>query len=408
MTTHSGQKVDRVPNVGGRVGASGATVPIPWRHGHHPHLLRQIKGSATSDEVARALATGLERSGHRVLTSPLADGGDGTLEVFDHLGHERESATVRGSDGRHITAEYSLHQADHRAVIETARICGLDMVTVDGATPPVEDARRAGSWGVGDVLVDAMDRGARRIILTLGGSATTDAGTGMASALGVVFRDDAGTPVGGIADMARITAVDLGGLDPRIADLDVVLASDVTNPLYGPDGAAAVYGPQKGLTPDAVPEVDAAVRSVAAVVERALGCEVAELPGAGAAGGLGFMAMALLGARMRPGVDLVLEATGFADLLVQADLVITGEGRIDAQTLSGKAPAGVAERARAAGVPVVAVCGQNLLAGLNGSGADLFDRVYALTDIEPDVASCIRSPGPVLTRIGQEIGVLIG
>ena len=194
-------------------------------------------------------------------------------------------------------------------------------------------------------------------------------------------------------------------MDPRVADLKVVLASDVRNPLCGPDGAAAVFGPQKGLTPDAAPVVDAGISSLAEVVMSATGRQdVATLPGSGAAGGLGFMGIVLLGAELRTGVDLVLEKIGFTELLGQADLVVTGEGRIDTQTLSGKAPAGVAERARAEGVPVVAVCGQNLLGESDGAmGTDLFEKIYTLTDIEPDVASCIRNPAPLLEDIGVQI-----
>lgn len=367
----------------------------------------KFKGSATSAEVNAALAGGLSAAGHRVLTSPLADGGDGTLEVFDQLGYRRVTVTVRGSDGRPVETDYCLHPGERTAVIEVARICGLDMVAAHGETPAVADAVQAGSWGVGDALVDAMGRGVRQVILTLGGSATTDAGMGMAAALGVVFRDEAGRSVGGVGDMARIASGDVSGLDPRVADLRVVLASDVRNPLCGREGAAAVFGPQKGLTPEVVPVVDAAVTSFAEVVGEATGeQDAATQSGAGAAGGLGFMGIALLGADLRTGVDLVLEKTGFIELLQDADLVITGEGRLDTQTLSGKAPAGVAERARAAGVPVAAVCGQSLLA--EADGADLFEKVYSLTDIEPDVASCIRNPLPLLERNGTDIGEDLG
>lgn len=366
----------------------------------------KFKGSASSSEVADALTVGLRMSGHSVRSLPLADGGDGTLEVFDELGYRREPVSARGSDRKPISAEYSRDAGTSgrtTAVIEVARVCGLDMVSVDGEPPNATDAREAGSWGVGDLVVDALDKGAGRIILALGGSAITDAGFGMAQALGVVFLDGDGAPVTRVGDLARTRSADVTGADPRLATLETVIASDVRNPLCGDDGAAAVYGPQKGLSPETVPDVDTAIRGFAYVVEHALGTSgVIDRPGAGAAGGLGFMALALLGAQMRSGVDLVLEEMGFAGELDTTDLVITGEGRIDTQTLSGKAPAGVAERARNRGVPVIAVCGQNQLEP--SQGHNLFTEIHSLTDDEPDVVECIRNPLPILERIGERIG----
>ncbi|MEJ6549773.1 glycerate kinase [Corynebacterium sp. USCH3] len=367
----------------------------------------KFKGSASSRAVAAALARGLEAAGCHVVALPLADGGDGTLEVFDDLGYGRRSALVRASDGGEVRADYSLEGACgssaarlRTAVIEIARACGLDMATQDGAVPPAEAARQAGSWGVGDLIRAAVDEGARRIILGLGGSATTDAGFGMAVALGVVFRDADGAPVTAVGDLGTVRQVDLDGLDPRLREVEVVIASDVRNPLCGDDGAAAVYGPQKGLAAEDIGDVDAAVHSFSGVVEDALGVSgIAASPGAGAAGGLGFMALGLLGAEMRSGVDLVVDETGFAGALDGADLVITGEGKVDTQTLSGKAPAGVAERARRAGVPVVAVCGQNQL-----GSSDLFAAIHSLVDYESDLQECLRRPLPILERIGREIG----
>ncbi|WP_291479246.1 glycerate kinase [Corynebacterium sp.] len=368
----------------------------------------KFKGSASSRSVGEALARGLEAAGCRAVVVPLADGGDGTLEVFDDLGFRRRAVTVRGVDGRPVPSEFGLSQesdpaAAPTAVVEVARACGLDMASSDGAPPDPRDARQAGSWGVGDLIRAALDDGAGRIILALGGSATTDAGFGMARALGVEFRDHAGREVERVVNLADIAAVDTAGLDPRVADVEFLVASDVRNPLCGTEGAARVFGPQKGLAPGELDEVDAAVRIVAGVVEDALGTSgVAEQPGAGAAGGLGFMALALLGAQMRSGVGLVLEETGFDAALDGVDLVVTGEGRLDGQTLGGKAPAGVAWRARERGLPVIAVCGQNQLD--DGRGGDLFDEVRSLTDYQPDVAECIRRPLPVLERIGRDIG----
>lgn len=367
----------------------------------------KFKGSASSRAVAAALGRGLESSGCFVAALPLADGGDGTLEVFDDLGYHRRAVVVHGADGERVAAEYVLESASvdggRTAVIEIARACGLDMVSSGGTPPGPQEARQAGSWGVGELIRAALDEGVGRIILGLGGSATTDAGFGMAQALGVVFLDSAGAPVTRIGDLADVAAVDLDRLDHRLSEVEVVIASDVQNPLCGTDGAAVVYGPQKGLAPEDIDEVDSAIRGFAAVAEDALGTSgVAAQPGAGAAGGLGFMALGLLGAQMRSGVGLVLEETGFSGALGTADLVITGEGRLDAQTLSGKGPAGVAERAQESDVPVVAVCGQNQLDA--GEASALFASVHGLADYEPDVEKCFRDPLPILECIGFEIG----
>jgi glycerate kinase len=253
-----------------------------------------FKGSASSRSMGEALARGLAAAGCHTVVVPLADGGDGTLEVFDDLGFRRRAVTVRGADGVPVASQYSLSPgadspaAVPTAVIEVARACGLDMVSPDGATPDPGDARQAGSWGVGDLLRAALDDGARRVILGLGGSATTDAGFGMARALGVEFRDHAGRAVEQVAGLANVTTVDTAGLDPRLEDVEVLVASDVRHPLCGPDGAAAVFGPQKGLVPGDIDEVDDAVRRFARVVEDALGTSgVAGRPGAGAAGWTG-------------------------------------------------------------------------------------------------------------------------
>ena len=351
----------------------------------------KFKGSATSAAVSQALAKGLEQAGHTVSIAPLADGGDGTLEAFDSLGYQRVSAQVHDSSGDIITAEYALK--DSTAVIEIARACGLH-----GQQPTSEAAVQAGSWGVGDLIASAVDAGAQRIIIGLGGSATTDAGFGMAQALGVQFFNSAGAEITQVRDLNLVHSFSLEKLDPRLAEVDFIIASDVRNPLYGTNGAAAIYGPQKGLSDTDVIRVDAAIKHFATVVEKS---GEAQSPGAGAAGGLGFMAMALLDAEMRSGVDMILDETGGEKLLDEADLVITGEGRIDTQTLSGKAPTGIAERARARGIPVVAVCGQNSLP--EASSSTLFEAIYALTDFEQDISECIHNPLPILERIASDI-----
>ncbi len=239
----------------------------------------------------------------------------------------------------------------------------------------------------------------------VGGSATTDGGAGMLSALGARFLDADGEPVapggGGLAELAR---ADLSGLDARLSAVELVLASDVDNPLTGPKGAPAVYGPQKGASPQDVETLDVALAHFAEVLEAAVGSRAAEYaaaPGAGAAGGIGYGAL-LLGARFRPGIEVMLDVLGFAPALGRADLVITGEGSLDEQTLHGKAPAGVAAAARAAGKEVVAVCGRLALPeeALQRAG---ISRAYPLTSVEPDVAKCIAEAGPILERVAVRI-----
>ncbi|OSP40507.1 glycerate kinase, partial [Streptomyces sp. 13-12-16] len=263
----------------------------------------------------------------------------------------------------------------------------------------------ASTYGSGELLRAALDAGARSIVFGVGGSATTDGGAGMLSALGARFVTADGEPVApGGGGLAELASADLSGLDPRLASVEFVLASDVDNPLTGPKGAPAVYGPQKGASPEDVEALDAALAHFAKVLEGAVGAKAAEFaasPGAGAAGGIGYGAL-LLGAGFRPGIEVMLDVLGFAPALERADLVITGEGSLDEQTLHGKAPAGVAAAARAAGKEVVAVCGRLALPPevLGRAG---IRRAYALTDLEPDVAACIADAGPILERTAERI-----
>jgi glycerate kinase len=263
----------------------------------------------------------------------------------------------------------------------------------------------ASTYGSGELLRAALDAGARTIVFGVGGSATTDGGAGMLTALGARFLDKDGEPVApGGGGLAELATADLSGLDPRFADVELVLASDVDNPLTGPKGAPAVYGPQKGATPDDVETLDAALAHYARVLEDAVGTKAAAYaasPGAGAAGGIGYGAL-LIGARFRAGIEVMLDVLGFAPALERATLVITGEGSLDEQTLHGKAPAGVAAAARAAGKEVVAVCGRLALPP-EALGKAGIRRAYPLTDVEPDVAKCIADAGPILERVAEQI-----
>ncbi|MFE2100492.1 glycerate kinase, partial [Streptomyces sp. NPDC059468] len=330
---------------------------------------------------------------------PVADGGDGTVDAAVAAGFERREIRVAGPLGQEVTAAFALR--GDTAVVEMAEASGLQRLPA-GVFAPLT----ASTYGSGELLRAALDAGARTIVFGVGGSATTDGGAGMLSALGARFLDEDGEPVppggGGLAELAR---ADLSGLDPRLSTVELVLASDVDNPLTGPKGAPAVYGPQKGASPDDVAALDAALAHFAKVLETAVGPRAAEhaaAPGAGAAGGIGYGAL-LLGARFRPGIEVMLDVLGFAPALDRAGLVITGEGSLDEQTLHGKAPAGVAAAARAAGKDVVAVCGRLALPeeALHRAG---IGRAYPLTSVEPDVAKCIADAGPILERVAERIG----
>ncbi|GAB1338736.1 glycerate kinase [Streptomyces sp. E-15] len=360
----------------------------------------KFKGSLTAVQVAERVTAGLRRvvPDLRVEALPVADGGDGTVDAAVAAGFERREVRVTGPLGREVTAAFALR--DGTAVVEMAEASGLQRLPA-GVFAPLT----ASTYGSGELLRAALDAGARTIVFGVGGSATTDGGAGMLAALGARFLTEDGEPVppggGGLAELAR---ADLSGLDPRLSSVELVLASDVDNPLTGPKGAPAVYGPQKGASPEDVAALDAALAHFAKVLEAEAGPRAAEYaasPGAGAAGGIGYGAL-LLGARFRPGIEVMLDVLGFAPALERASLVITGEGSLDEQTLHGKAPAGVAAAARAAGKEVVAVCGRLALSAEALAGAGI-GAAYPLTSVEPDVSKCIADAGPILERVAERI-----
>lgn len=360
----------------------------------------KFKGSLTAVQVAERVSAGLRQvvPDLTVETLPVADGGDGTVAAAVAAGFERREVPVTGPLGEPVVAAYALRGTT--AVVEMAEASGLQLLPT-GVFAPLT----ATTYGSGELLRAALDAGATTIVFGVGGSATTDGGAGMLAALGARFLDAAGEPVGpGGAPLADLATADLTGLDPRFADIDLILASDVDNPLTGPKGAPAVYGPQKGATPDDVRTLDAALAHFATVLEKAVGPKAAEAalaPGAGGAGGIGYGAL-ILGASFRPGIELMLDVLGFAPALERATLVITGEGSLDEQTLHGKAPAGVAAAARAAGKEVVAVCGRLALPP-EALGAAGIRRAYPLTALEPDTAKCIANAGPLLETTASTI-----
>jgi len=365
----------------------------------------KFKGSLTAVEVAAAVRRGLVsvRPDISTVVLPVADGGDGTLDAAVAAGFERIPVRVSGPVGNPVDTAYAVR--DGVAVIEMADACGLNRLPGGQLAPLV-----ASSTGLGQVIRAALDAGAHQVILGVGGSASTDGGAGMLTALGARLLDVRGhqLPPGGAA-LEHLHRVDLTGLHPHLARVDVILAGDVDNPLLGPTGASWTYAPQKGASPVQVQALESALRRWSVLVAGAMGVPAgddghpaATTPGAGAAGGVGFAAIAVLRAESRSGIDLFLELTGFHRQLAGARLVITGEGSLDTQTLRGKAPAGVAAAAGRAGVPVVAVAGQNLLDSIALTTAG-FSDAYALLDIEPNRARCMADPGPLLERLAAQI-----
>ena len=370
-----------------------------------------FKGSLPAHDAADAIRTGLysaaAAAGLRldVVLRPVADGGEGTVATVLAAGWAPVDALVVGPTGSRVTATLAVAPADRSttgprtAIVELAAASGLGLLP-GGRTDPLS----ATTYGTGQLVAAALDAGVGRVVLALGGSATTDGGTGMAAALGARFLDRDGRflPPGGgaLSDLAR---VDVTALDPRLAGVEVVVASDVDNPLTGPLGAAAVYGPQKGATPDEVVRLEAGLSRLAEVVRRDLGVDVEHVAGAGAAGGAGAGALAFLGARITPGIDLLLDLVGFDAALASTDLVVTGEGSVDAQTLSGKAPLGVARRAHAAGVPVLVLAGR---VDLDDDGRAALGRlgaigIHALVDLEPDPAVAQRDAARLLESLAE-------
>ncbi|MFE6996739.1 glycerate kinase [Microbacterium sp. NPDC057659] len=359
----------------------------------------KFKGSATGAEVAASLGEGIlsVRADAVIESVPVADGGEGTVDAALAAGFTADAAEVTGPVGDPVTARFAVRGS--QAIIEMAAASGLD--ALPGG---VRAAREATSRGTGDLIRAALDRGCTQVVLGIGGSANTDGGAGMLQALGVSLKDASGEELpGGGAALASLATVDVSGLDPRLAGTEFVLASDVDNPLLGERGAAAVFGPQKGASAADVAELDAALAHFAALLEQRPGVRPSiAAAGAGAAGGVGYAALAVLGARREPGVEVVQRLTGLADRVVGADLVITGEGSLDDQSLGGKTPLGVAAVARAAGVPVIAVCGRSTLDAAAVASAG-FQRVYALSEVEPDVEKSIANAKTLLVDVGRTV-----
>ncbi|WP_367375554.1 glycerate kinase [Pseudomonas lini] len=315
-----------------------------------------FKDSLSAQGVADAIALGLAEvwPGAHLLKCPMADGGEGTVEsILAACDGELRRTHVRGPLGVTVDAAWGWLPHSHTAIIEMAEASGLQLVA-----PNLRDACTSSTYGTGELIRAALDAGAQRVILAIGGSATNDGGAGAMQALGVKLLDaqDQILIPGGLA-LAQLARLDLSEIDPRLAKVRFDIAADVNNPLCGPHGASAIFGPQKGASPEQVEQLDQALGHFAELCAQALDKDVREEPGSGAAGGLGFAAKAFLGAQFQAGVEVVAELVGLAEAVKDADLVITGEGRFDAQTLRGKTPFGVARIARQHGVPVIVIAG---------------------------------------------------
>lgn len=359
----------------------------------------KFKGSLSAGEVAESLATGLRRRCLKNLdidSCPIADGGDGTLDIAVSAGFRRVYVNADGPTGERILASYA--ERDGVAFVELAEASGLRRLAGRGLAPLT-----ASTYGTGQLIADAISRGNRTIVLAIGGSATSDGGAGLVQALGAQLLSTGGDLLerGGGA-LVRIERVELADMKERIDGIEFVIASDVDNPLLGPHGAAPVFGPQKGASQEDIGLLERGLSLWASVVTAATGKYAAEAAGSGAAGGVGFAGIAMLNATLSSGADMVLDLVRFSDRVRDASLVITGEGSLDGQTLRGKGPARVARRAGQAGVPVVAAAGRCTLArkGLLAAG---IRHAYTLDAIEPDLSLSMANASQLLERVGEQI-----
>ncbi len=360
----------------------------------------KFRGSLTAAQVTEHLAVGLlkTRDDIDVDLIPVADGGEGTHEAAVRVGFRHHSVRVAGPHREPVTAAIAVQ--NRVAVVEMARASGLELVEGE------RRATEATSYGTGQLIREALDLGCNVITLGIGGSASTDGGVGLLTALGAEFHGSDRKPVpfggGGLVDIEK---VNLSGLDPRLENTRIVLATDVDNPMLGSRGAAPIFGPQKGASPEEIEELEKGLEHLVKMLDPVIGPAArrsAVIPGSGAAGGVGFAAIAVLGATREPGIELVLQLTGLPEAIADADLVITGEGSFDQQSLGGKTPIGVADAAAKAKVPVIAVCGISDLSQeqLDAAG---FLACYPLSDIAENKHDSITNAAHLLERIGAQI-----
>ena len=359
-----------------------------------------FKESLSGMEIAEAMSLGVKRVWPHVETIliPVADGGDGTLQALvDSSGGEVRTATVQDAIGRLIKAEWGALGNGTTAVIEVANAVGLARLSSEE-----RDVRNASTFGIGQLVIEALNAGFNHFIIGVGGSATNDGGAGMIQAMGGRLSDKNGKelPRGGIA-LANLTTIDISDMDSRILDAEIVVACDVNNPLCGPRGASAIFGPQKGATFQDVQDLDAALANFAEVIANDLHTDVAEIPGAGASGGLGAGLMGFFDARLRLGADIVLEAVSIEDHLVDAELVIVGEGQFDRSTVFNKSPVAVAQRAKKHGTPVIGIAG-SLGAGFSEVHQHGIDAVFSLVNRPMSLKAAMEDTKRLVTIATEE------
>lgn len=366
-----------------------------------------FKGSLTAQEAAQAIATGLRRVFPNATYElvPMADGGEGTVQsLVDATQGDFRQAVVLNPLGQPVTATYGLLGDHQTAVIEMAAASGIQFVNDQTKNPLITT-----TYGTGQLMLDAIAHGAKELIIGIGGSATTDGGQGMAEAIGVRFLNQQGQPIqrggGGLAELATI---DTSQVDPLVKQVHVRIASDVTNPLVGPQGSAAVFGPQKGATPEMVATLDRNLQHYATIVQETLGVDLADYPGAGAAGGLGAGLLAFTQSSMEKGIEIVVRETHLKERAVQADYVFTGEGAIDFQTQYGKTPMGTAQAVKAVS-PQAKVIG---LAGNVGTGIDQLyglgiDAVFGILPGVVPLTTAMATGAENLTRTAENIARLL-
>ena len=364
-----------------------------------------FKGSLTALQAAECIEKGMKKGmkGLKFVKVPMADGGEGTVQaIVDATGGRLVRKLVSDPLGRRIKAAFGVTGDGGTAVIEMAAASGLALLRPSERNPMTTSTR-----GTGELIKAALDIGVKHILVGIGGSATNDGGTGMARALGARFLDRRGRDIlEGGGSLRNLAGIDMSGFDPRVSRVRFDVACDVTNPLCGPKGAASVYGPQKGATADMVMELDKGLKRMAEVIADCMGIKISQVPGSGAAGGLGGGLMAFCGAKLRPGVDIVIDSVRLAEKVRKCDLVVTGEGRMDGQTVYGKTPAGVARVARENNKPVIAICGSA------GHGVDKVHSIgigaYFTALQEPLSEDDLPSKGPALLEAcAREVARLI-
>lgn len=360
-----------------------------------------FKESLTAMEAARAMAQGIENADHdaEVRCLPMADGGEGTARALvDATGGSMRAVPVHDPLGRPVEGHFGLLADGTTAVVETAEASGLALLEAKERNPLI-----ASSYGTGELMLAAVRSGAKRIIVGLGGSATNDAGAGLLQALGIRLLDKNGNDLAhGGAALANLTTIDISTMDPALKNVAITAACDVTNPLTGPTGASAVFGPQKGASKDDVATLDAALAHFAQVIDSQLGVAVNDVPGAGAAGGIGAALKGFLNAEFRPGIAIVIEQSGLDAAAQWADVVFTGEGSIDFQTKFGKTPAGVAETAKRHGKPVIAVAG-HIGTGIDELHEVGIDAVFGIAPGAASLSELLADAAANVTRTTEQI-----